>query len=284
MSEVAEVHSIGAKTLTSRLAARFGVDENKMIGALKATAFNTRDPITNEQMLALCVVAEQYDLNPWTKEIYAFPTKNGGIVPVVGLDGWSRIINSNPEFDGMEFEYSTTLVQSSEHKPCPEWIKCTIHRKDRSHPVSVTEYFDECYQPVKVGKYGPVIGPWQTHTKRFLRHKVTIQCARLAFGFVGIFDPDEAGRIMAMERPVTGEVVRPKGTSIAQTVIDEQQTTADPVKVDEYAEALREAVFNQDNAQINQLYSEMDTDMELMVHRKLSSADRSYIKGARHAD
>ena len=29
------------------------------------------------------------------------PDRNNGIVPVVGVDGWSRIINDNPQFDGM---------------------------------------------------------------------------------------------------------------------------------------------------------------------------------------
>jgi hypothetical protein len=38
-------------------------------------------------------------------------------------------------------------------------------------------------------------GPWQTHPKRMLRHKAMIQCARLAFGYGGIYDQDEAERI-----------------------------------------------------------------------------------------
>lgn len=264
MSEVAEVHSIGAKTLTSRLAAKFGVDETKMIGALKATAFKTNSAISNEQMLALCVVAEQYGLNPWTKELYAFPAQGGGIIPVVGVDGWARIINSHVAFDGMDFEQDD------------ESCTCIIHRKDRNHPIRVTEYMAECKRDIQ--------GPWKTHPRRMLRHKAMIQCARIAFGYGGIYDQDEAERIVEAEKPVVGEVVRPKVTSIAQTVIDEQQTTADPVKVNEYTEALKEAVFNQDDVQINQLYSEMDADLELMVHRKLSSADRTYIREARHAE
>jgi len=41
-------------------------------------------------------------------------------------------------------------------------------------------------------------GPWQTHTKRFFRHKAMIQCSRLAFGYVGIYDQDEAERVVDM--------------------------------------------------------------------------------------
>ena len=36
-----------------------------------------------------------------------------GIVPVVGVDGWARIINNHPQFDGMEF------VQDDENLLCP---------------------------------------------------------------------------------------------------------------------------------------------------------------------
>jgi len=41
--------------------------------------------------------------------------------------------------------------------------------------------------------------PWQSHPRRMLRHKAMIQCARLAFGFAGIYDQDEAERIVDKE-------------------------------------------------------------------------------------
>ncbi len=69
------------------------------MNTLKNTAFKGGN-VTDEQFTALLIVANQYGLNPWTKEIYAFPDK-GGIVPVVGVDGWARIINEHPQFDGM---------------------------------------------------------------------------------------------------------------------------------------------------------------------------------------
>ncbi|MEX2964766.1 phage recombination protein Bet [Microbulbifer sp. TYP-18] len=183
------------KSLVEKFSDRYAVDGAKMFETLKATAFKQRDGSapSNEQMMALLVVADQYKLNPFTREIYAFPDKQNGIVPVVGVDGWSRIINSHCEFDGMEFRYSDdTVTPRSCDKPCHEWVECVMYRKDRSRPVVVREYLDEVYrEPFKQG----MKGPWQTHTKRFLRHKAMIQCARLAFGFVGIYDDDEAQRI-----------------------------------------------------------------------------------------
>ena len=178
-------------TLTQTLATRFELgDGSGLIETLKATAF--KGQVTDAQMTALLIVANQYGLNPWTKEIYAFPDKNNGIVPVVGVDGWSRIMNGHPQFDGMEFDQDDTSCT------------CRIFRKDRSRPVAVTEYMSECKRPN--------VGPWGSHPKRMLRHKAMIQCARLAFGFSGIYDGDEAERIAEVSKskavdPDTGEIV-----------------------------------------------------------------------------
>ena len=185
-----------------KLAETFGIDGDaqEIVSVLKATAF--RGEVTDAQLAALLVVASQYGLNPWTKEIYAFPDKTNGIVPVVGVDGWSRIINENPHFDGMEFRVSETMVRMPDAKSdAPEWMEVLIYRKDRSRPTIVREYLDEVYREAFKGQYGAKIGPWQTHPKRFLRHKVTIQGARLAFGFGGIYDQDEAERIMEAQPP-----------------------------------------------------------------------------------
>ena len=157
------------------LASQFNISGNEaeLVATLKATAF--KGNVSDAQMTALMLVSGQYGLNPFTKEIYAFPDRNNGIVPVVGVDGWSRIINSHPQFDGMDFEQDN------------ESCTCIIYRKDRSHPIKVTEWMSECKRDG--------VGPWKSHPKRMLRHKAMIQCARLAFGFVGIFDQDEAERI-----------------------------------------------------------------------------------------
>lgn len=184
------------KSLVGKIAEKFGVDQKKFWDTLKATAFKQRNgnAPTNEQMMSLLIVADQYGLNPFTKEIYAFPDQQNGIIPVVGVDGWSRIINSNPQFDGMEFRYSDKMITLPSAKEAPEWCECVIYRRDRSRPTIIREYLDEVYrEPMGKGKFN---GPWQSHTKRFLRHKTTIQAARLAFGFVGIYDQDEADRII----------------------------------------------------------------------------------------
>lgn len=200
-------------TLTRTLATKLDMgDGADLIHTLKATAF--KGEVSDAQMTALLVVANQYGLNPWVKEIFAFPDKQNGIVPVVGVDGWTRIINSHSQFDGIEFEQATNMLELPGAKPAPEWMECRIFRKDRSRPIVVREYLDEVYRPPFNGKYGTVNGPWQSHTKRFLRHKAMIQCARLAFGFGGIYDQDEAERLVdaqpAEKHMGAAEVVQPE--------------------------------------------------------------------------
>ena len=162
-------------TQAEKLGESFGMegDGHELLQILKSTAF--KGQVTDAQMAALMVVANQYQLNPFTRELFAFPDKNNGIVPVVGVDGWSRIINSHPQFDGIEFEQDA------------ESCTCIIYRKDRNRPIKVTEYMEEC-------KRGT--GPWVSHPRRMLRHKAMIQGARLAFGYGGIYDQDEAERIV----------------------------------------------------------------------------------------
>lgn len=178
------------KGVIQRMAERYGVDEQKLFTTLKSTAFKVPDGApSNEQMMALMVVADQYKLNPFLKEIFAFPSQNG-IVPVVGVDGWARIINEHPQFDGMDFEQDA------------ESCTCRMYRKDRSHPIAVTEFMAECRRGTQ---------PWKSHPRRMLRHKAMIQCARIAFGFAGIYDPDEAERINeAQAQEVEARPARPQ--------------------------------------------------------------------------
>ena len=202
--------STALTTLANKLATTLNMGSaDGLLPVLKATAF--KGQVTDAQMTALLVVANNYGLNPWTKEIYAFPDKNNGIVPVVGVDGWSRIINSHPQFDGMDFEQDA------------ESCTCIIHRKDRGHPVKVTEWMEECKRNA---------GPWLSHPKRMLRHKAMIQAARLAFGFTGIFDEDEAKRIdeatsVKQVNPDTGEIEVVKFDVVAALNRVEESTTLD---------------------------------------------------------
>jgi len=100
------------------MASKFNVEPAKLLETLRATLM---PKATNEEMLSFVVVANQYGLNPFTREIYAFPARNGGIQPVVSVDGWIKMMNSHSQFDGIEFKtedkdgkpYSVTLQSTT---------------------------------------------------------------------------------------------------------------------------------------------------------------------------
>lgn len=177
--------------LLAAMAARHNVEPAKFMATLKATAMPSNKPVSDEEFMAFCMVAHEYGLNPLTKEIYAFPDKRGGITPVVGVDGWVKLMNRQESFDGIEFE------AVDDESGNPHAVTAKIHVKGRSRPVAVTEYYKECARGTE---------PWKTCPRRMLRHKALIQASRVAFGFAGIHDEDDA---LAMAVNVTPEPARP---------------------------------------------------------------------------
>lgn len=170
-------------SLLATMAARYQMDPEVFKNTIKATVMPAG--ATNEQMAAFLLVANQYELNPVTKEIYAFPARGGGVTPVVGVDGWINLAQRRPEFDGMEFEYGKDAEGNIES------CTCIIYRKDRTRPIIVTEFMEECRRNTD---------PWKSHPRRLIRHKAVIQAIRYAFGFSGIKDEDE---VIAPEHNIT---------------------------------------------------------------------------------
>jgi hypothetical protein len=102
---IEKVDEKSPRTLSERMASKFAMDPAKFLNTIINTVFPKKDgrPIaTNEQLAAFLAVCQEYDLNPFTREIWAFPTRGGGIAPIVSVDGWLKLINRHPAFDGME--------------------------------------------------------------------------------------------------------------------------------------------------------------------------------------
>lgn len=146
------------------------------------------------ELAVVAGVCATYGLNPLVKEAHAF-ISGGKLQVMIGIDGWLKIMNRHPDFDGVEFDY--------------EWdgkilsgVTTKIFTKNRSRPVCVTEWLDECKQDKS--------DAWRKYPKRMLRNKSLGQCIRVAFGISEILDDDEASRITQGERDVTPQ--RPAAT------------------------------------------------------------------------
>lgn len=172
-----------------QMAERFDIEPARLTDVLKATVIKCRDrQPSNEEVVAFIAVANQYRLNPFTRELHAFVSeRGGGIVPIVGIDGWAKLINSDSRFDGVDFE---EIFDESSGEFLA--VTCTMHVKQRAHPVRVTEWLSECKRSTI---------PWNTMPRRMLRHKAFMQAGRYAFGLSGIYDEDEARDIIRQELP-----------------------------------------------------------------------------------
>lgn len=198
--------AVPARGVIADMAARFGMDKDAFERTLRATV--VPENTSKEQFAAFLLVAKEYNLNPVIKQIYAFPCKSGGIQPIVSIDGWIHMATNHPEFDGMEFDDRMEDGKLTA-------ITCRMYRKDRSRPVEVTEYMSECKRETDT---------WKRWPARMLRHRATIQCARYAFGFSGIVDPEEFDRMKDVtpqvvdRQPLTAQVRRASQVEEAEIV------------------------------------------------------------------
>jgi len=169
--------------LVSTLADFFGVAPGMFLTSIRTQCF-PKGEATTEQLLAFLVVVHEYKLNPFLKEIYAFPDKWGNVKPVVSIDGWVSLVNRRQDNDGFELEEKLGSDGKPIESTCIMWVK------GRSHPVKITEAYSECYRDTD---------PWNKMPRRMLRHKSLMQAARYAFGFSGIQDEDEARDSITVE-------------------------------------------------------------------------------------
>lgn len=179
-------------TALELVAANVGATTEEVTEVIKGMIISSKNQhgagATNAEMAIVASVCAKYGLNPLVKECAAF-VSGGKLQMVVMIDGFYKVVNRQPDFDGVTFE------DHFDEKGDLVSITCSMHLKNRSHPVTVTEYLKECKDPKS--------SVWTKWPGRMLRHKAYIQCARMAFGLTEMVDNDEADRIRSGERDVT---------------------------------------------------------------------------------
>jgi hypothetical protein len=119
-------------------------------------------------LLALLRITREHHLDPLKEEVALALYDDCHWQAYITVEGYSKLLNNHPAFDGIVFTQSPETTNG-----IPIWMECTIHRKDRSCPIVVREYFDEVKGEQAI---------WQKMPRRMLRHRVMQQCARLAVG------------------------------------------------------------------------------------------------------
>jgi phage recombination protein Bet len=114
------------------------------------TLRNTVAPgLTDPEFMLFAEMCRATGLNPATKEIWAI--KAGGRLQLMtGINGFLKIANSHPQFDGMEvvYEWDDKQLVSATAK---------VYRKDRRFPSIATAYMAEYGKTTPIWKQMPSI-------------------------------------------------------------------------------------------------------------------------------
>jgi hypothetical protein len=179
-----------------------------------------------EVAIQFLTVCRELDLNPAKKECAAFfnPEKQG-LQTFVMVDGWITMANRHPAYDGYEFKHER------DPRGTLEAVTCLIYRKDRSRPIPAR---------VKMSEWRVGTSPqWQGKPEWMLEMKGIKQACRLAFGFAGVQDDDEAAAMFGEQ------VVK---TIAPQTTLD-QLAPASPPPADEYSRPTAAPTMRQQEAE-----------------------------------
>jgi hypothetical protein len=117
-------------------------------------------------MLHLLRTMQNLHLDPPNEELAFIQYEDGSWQVLITIEGCSKLLNSHPQFNGLVFNQADCLVEG-----VPEWIECSIFRRDRIMPITVREYFIEVRNEKEI---------WKKMPRRMLRHRALQQCVRLA--------------------------------------------------------------------------------------------------------
>lgn len=182
---------------------------------------------TNAELAIVTGVAAKYDLNPLVKEMAAF-VSGGKLQVTVMIDGWYKMVNRQPTFDGVEFD------DHMDANGKLTAITCRMYLTNRTRPVTVTEYLAECR---KTGNGADVWNKWPS---RMLRHKAYIQAARMAFGISEVVDPDEAERIKDSEPTQERDVTPDKPAFDVDSICADLEECGDMATLDKVCGDIRQ--------------------------------------------
>jgi hypothetical protein len=167
--------------------------------------------------LKLLHLIVRYRLDPLCEEVSLVQVNPEHWIPIITIDGWTKLINQHAAFSGVTFSESPQM-----NNGLPIWMECTIYRKDRVHPISVREYFSEVSTEHEA---------WKKMPRRMLRYRTLQQSARLAFGISGASGVEMVTRPQVNKGAPVNESMRDRIKNLDMAVeIDMPYQTVHPQK------------------------------------------------------
>ena len=96
-------------------------------------------------------------LEPLNEELGFTQYEDGSWQAFIAIEGCSKLLNTHPQFNGPVFNQADSLIED-----IPEWMECSIYRKDRIPPITIREYLVEVRSDKVI---------WQKMPRRKLRYR-----------------------------------------------------------------------------------------------------------------
>jgi len=129
---------------------------------------------TDNEFLLLMQLARTYQLDPFTKQIWAVKYGQNPAQIFCGRDGYLAIAHRSGKFDGME---------SGTRKDGDDLVGwCKVYRKDMSHPFEVEVYASE---------YSTGKNLWRDKPRTMIQKVAEAHALRRAFSISGLYSPEE---------------------------------------------------------------------------------------------
>jgi phage recombination protein Bet len=191
----------------SQAAAISHYDQPEVIATIKQTVAKGASDAQLQMFLEVC---RGTGLNPFLKEIWFIAEK--GII-MAGRDGYLRVANEDPSFDGME-----TRVERDSNS-IPVKATCTVWRKDRAHPIICEAYYSE-YR-----KTSPV---WSQYPSAMISKVAEVLALKRSFSINGVVTEEEIGFEGSGSKAAAQEVAERKIREIRERRATEAAAQAVP--------------------------------------------------------
>lgn len=203
-----EVAEIAAPRLVSN---QPDYESREVIETIKQTVAKGATDAEFKMFLEIC---KGTGLNPFLKEIWcAVPMKDGQrsqygqVLIMAARDGYLRVANEHPMFDGIE-----TRVERDEATKIPVKAVCSVWRKDRSRPTICEAYFNEYYKP----GYGGKPSVWDTYKSAMIGKVAEVLALKRSFSINGVVTEEEIGSLEYQQQD-------PRGTKEAAKEVAERK-------------------------------------------------------------
>jgi hypothetical protein len=246
-----ELATVGPKA-SDQLATFLGIEKSMMLETLKAQCFPGKRPdeVSDTQLAAFVSTANVLQVNPLIPGmLYAYPSKNGGVVPILGPDGTFKKLDEHIEAGKLEGFECVVFPEDVTQKPTH--ATATIYRKGAKAATYTALYSEWVVSGSPVWGSKPRHMLWTRAIKQAARqviHGLPMDAEEYQMSEMANVTP-EAERPAAPERPAppkreakgaakVRETVRPE--VVVPTEAPASVTVAEPApepKVETFAQA-----------------------------------------------